>query len=65
MTTSTTADFSDTSERAHYRKLLNQLKEYMDRGFYFKITKDHHDAIDFYRNDQIQEVLKYSDQGKA
>ena len=65
MTTSTTQDFSDTTERAHFRKLLGQLESYMAKGYYYKITEQHLDALKFYRNDQIQEVLKYSDAGKA
>lgn len=65
MTTSTTQDYSDTSERAHARKLINQLKEHLARDFYWKIKDEHLDALKFYRNDQIQEVLRHSDQGKA
>lgn len=58
-------DYSDTTERAHYRKLLNDLNALLSKGYYYKIKEEHLDCLKFYRNEQIQEVLKYSYQGKA
>lgn len=65
MTQNTSQDFSDTLERQAATALTEQLKQIMDRKDYELITDEHHEAMDFLRNERVQMLLKQTDGGKA
>lgn len=65
MTQNTTADFSDTLERQAANVLAEQLTQIMHSKDYELITDEHHEALDFLRNERVQMLLKQTDGGKA